>query len=434
MRQETLSDFINNSSQDEQASSIHKAEPQLHYLNQGNQKDASFEWAQPPEIRVGTEGDEDEQDSFIRQGFQTMHAHNSKSKQSDTLKKKNGKSKSMSMTYRNASQYSFAKKKGRHQQQHQRKKSEDSSTRSASQLVQQQNKSQEQMHNDSFGPSDQYNTNQGNKVKQRKSYTIQQQYRTNNAHGENYDAAPYWVYNNRKNLAEKLCGCFIKNFDITDEETKFMKQDSIKKQLKVSQKELTDLYLMVFGQENQKLPKRLESKRWREIGFQSRNPRAELRGGGILSLYCLRFFIKRNPEVFQQMLEDGSQYFYIALSSVNITTFLIGFFYLNKELLSPTFMRRRANKQEFKNFCRINLNHKKTFFELHCYCLRFLYMLWCREALKNQDQYPTFNLIMDETRVFLSRLMRNDHSKDLIELRVHAYNIIESYIKNKGFK
>ena len=114
----------------------------------------------------------------------------------------------------------------------------------------------------------------------------------------------------------------------------------------------------------------------------------------------------------------------------------MAFFYLNKEPVNPSLNRRRATKREFKNFCRLNQSNKETFFELHCFALRFLYMLWCRESSKDtvkDDKTPAFQLIMDETRMFLCKLMQTDKVKDLVELRLQAYNLIEEYIQNNGF-
>ncbi|CDW71293.1 elmo ced-12 domain-containing protein [Stylonychia lemnae] len=228
---------------------------------------------------------------------------------------------------------------------------------------------------------------------------------------------PGFLYKDNRSWAEKLCSCFFKNYDVSKEE-----------------QSLTDLFLLVFGEENQRVPHRLESKKWKEIGFQTKNPRLEFRNGGILSLECIRYFIKKNPEVFQQMLQEGAQYFYIALSSINVTNLLVAFLYLNVEPVAGNLMRRRANRQEFKNFCKLNYKYKKTFFELHSYALRFLYMLWCRESQKGPDQYPAFNLIMDETRMLIAKLLQIDHCQDLIELKLQAYNLIEEYIRGRGFK
>lgn len=45
-----------------------------------------------------------------------------------------------------------------------------------------------------------------------------------------------------------------------------------------------------------------------------------------------------------------------------------------------SFRYDKANKREFKNFAYLNSVCKKTFFELHCFALRFLYVLWCNET------------------------------------------------------
>lgn len=38
--------------------------------------------------------------------------------------------------------------------------------------------------------------------------------------------------------------------------------------------------------------------KWLEVGFLTKNPRAEFRAGGILELHCIRYFIKKYPDVF----------------------------------------------------------------------------------------------------------------------------------------
>ena len=47
---------------------------------------------------------------------------------------------------------------------------------------------------------------------------------------------------------------------------------------------------------------------------------------------------------------------------------------------------------------------------------------------KSAEKYPTFSLILDETRLFLSKLLRQDSISDLVDLRVFAFNVIETYI------
>jgi hypothetical protein len=77
--------------------------------------------------------------------------------------------------------------------------------------------------------------------------------------------------------------------------------------------------LLVFGDHLGNIPDRLLTNNWKEIGFQNQNPRTDFRGGGLLSLNCLKYFVKKYPDVFKQMLISESRSFYIALSSINVT-------------------------------------------------------------------------------------------------------------------
>lgn len=71
-----------------------------------------------------------------------------------------------------------------------------------------------------------------------------------------------------------------------------------------------------------------------EIGFQSKNPRTDFRGGGILSLYCLHYFINTYQKYFEEMRNDNKGYFFFAISSINVTHHLIVYLYMNKDEVS----------------------------------------------------------------------------------------------------
>lgn len=82
------------------------------------------------------------------------------------------------------------------------------------------------------------------------------------------------------------------------------------------------------------LPDRLISDEWQEIGFQGRNPRTDFRGGGILSLNSLLYFVTAHPEYYSEIKKDKSGSFFFAISSINITHHLMVYLYLNKEEVS----------------------------------------------------------------------------------------------------
>jgi len=81
------------------------------------------------------------------------------------------------------------------------------------------------------------------------------------------------------------------------------------------------LYILLFGEE-ETLPERLLSEKWQSIGFQSKNPRTDFRGGGILSLLCLRYLIQVYPDTFRDLRAMDSNTFFLAISSINVTVSL----------------------------------------------------------------------------------------------------------------
>ncbi len=73
----------------------------------------------------------------------------------------------------------------------------------------------------------------------------------------------------------------------------------------------------------------------------------------------------------------------------------------------------------------MNADSKQTFFELHCFALRFLYMLWQIESNKKEDQFPAFNRIMNETWSFVGKIMDDDQIRTLEALKLRSYQVID---------
>lgn len=61
------------------------------------------------------------------------------------------------------------------------------------------------------------------------------------------------------------------------------------------------------------------------------------------------------------------------------------YFYMNQDNVQEDLKKVRANRIEFKTFCKLNALDMKTFYELHSYAFRFLYLLWQREANKDGE-------------------------------------------------
>jgi len=47
-----------------------------------------------------------------------------------------------------------------------------------------------------------------------------------------------------------------------------------------------------------------------------------------------------------------------------------------------------AGRRAFKNFCRANLRDKKTFFEIHCQALMYLYTSWVKAIGLEKGKVP----------------------------------------------
>lgn len=88
---------------------------------------------------------------------------------------------------------------------------------------------------------------------------------------------------------------------------------------------LKELFQTVFTTEQ--IDADLKSPLWKDIGFQSTNPRTDFRGAGLLGLQSLRFFTLTCPADFAQMRKCPD--FFIAISCFNVTHHLIVYLYMN---------------------------------------------------------------------------------------------------------
>ena len=81
----------------------------------------------------------------------------------------------------------------------------------------------------------------------------------------------------------------------------------------------------------------MKTVKWTEFGFQSKNPRTDFRGGGLLSLLCLVYFAKEHTDQFQIMKQSyiEKEDFFLAISSINLTSFMMSYLYMNENVNVP---------------------------------------------------------------------------------------------------
>jgi hypothetical protein len=100
------------------------------------------------------------------------------------------------------------------------------------------------------------------------------------------------------------------------------------------ERNLRNLYEKMFQEQTELENSELLSERWKDLGFQSKNPRTDFRGGGHLGLLCLLFMTDFYPSEWFEMVrvtkEREEVMWLTAISSINITHGLVIYLYLNE--------------------------------------------------------------------------------------------------------
>ena len=99
-----------------------------------------------------------------------------------------------------------------------------------------------------------------------------------------------------------------------------------------------------------------------------------------------------------------------AITSINLTHGLIIYFHMQKGDVAPNLTKIVANRVQFKKFCKLLSMSKRTFFELHSFCLRYVFKEWKdlieREGKKNIPLLMgSFNDCMDNTKKVIHALL-----------------------------
>lgn len=195
-------------------------------------------------------------------------------------------------------------------------------------------------------------------------------------------------------MAETACFCCAENCDLNKREARYFKKftsNMISDYVgtnPVHESNLEKLFNLAYGcspasDENvEKLS--MIDERWKDMGFQQKNPRTDFRGGGHLSLLCLIYFAENYPNEFQEMIgvtKDREDLMWLtAISSINMTHALIIYLYMNSGHVSPNFEKFRAGRVQFKKFCKLNSLNKRSFFIIQCFGVRYLYHSWLKKV------------------------------------------------------
>lgn len=81
------------------------------------------------------------------------------------------------------------------------------------------------------------------------------------------------------------------------------------------------------------------SEKWKDIGFQAKNPRTDFRGAGNLGLLALLYMVDNYPEEFDALAkctkEQEDLMWLTAITSINVTHSLLIYLHMNTEVVAP---------------------------------------------------------------------------------------------------
>ena len=73
--------------------------------------------------------------------------------------------------------------------------------------------------------------------------------------------------------------------------------------------------------------------------------------------------------------------FFIAIASINLTSYLNSYLYMTNAATAPrSHLRLRADRKQFKTFCDLNAQDKQTFFYLQGYAFLYLFTMWRKQT------------------------------------------------------
>ena len=192
-----------------------------------------------------------------------------------------------------------------------------------------------------------------------------------------------------KAFEEKLCCCCI-NYDLTVSEYKSF--NSLKKKVipsynaqneehektlkelfnktkellnndnNISSTEITEITAKESSNEDE------NEKIWRKIGFQTKEPRNDFRGGGIYSLDLMIYFIKNFEKDYLNIINED--YFTFALTCIRVSYLIRTYLYLltSEEIrINSKFQRGIfANRKQLKYFCYFLIDNDNLLNDICC--------------------------------------------------------------------
>ena len=194
-----------------------------------------------------------------------------------------------------------------------------------------------------------------------------------------------------KTLEENLLCCCI-DYDLTF--TEFKSFNELKKKVSLAydnqnpehEKTLQDLFnktkellnndnlsetTQITTRENNEENNKETEKIWRQIGFQTGEPRNDFRAGGIFSLDFMIYFIKNYEKEYINILNE--EYFTFALTCIRVSYLVRTYLFLltNEEIRINLKFKKDilATRKQLKYFCYFLFDNDNLLLNICCECL-----------------------------------------------------------------
>ncbi|CAD7929599.1 unnamed protein product [Amoebophrya sp. A25] len=163
--------------------------------------------------------------------------------------------------------------------------------------------------------------------------------------------------------------------------------------------------------------------RWKQLGFQSKNPATDFRGGGILSLYCMMYLADKYPVESRRMVEESqrqSSFYLFACACINVTVQLI--FYLNLQTPDMTYQGTivpapvATKKHVMHIFSESHYQARDAFGELFSKSIMKLHAIWIEMSLRPEGvTLLNFGEALEKNLRALRRACQGASSYDSLE-------------------
>jgi len=119
----------------------------------------------------------------------------------------------------------------------------------------------------------------------------------------------------------------------------------------------------------------VSNEKWKAFGFQNSNPRSDFRAGGLLAILQLISYAKSYNNRVKFMVAAANE-FLLAISSINITHFLVKYYHLSNQKQFPKYHKEYCSRNALKTFCRLLDQDSEILEQIHHLLLNDLYDTW----------------------------------------------------------